>query len=128
MSTVINLDEKRSKKKCNPGQEGSLLKRPAPNADTRFNSAFSVFADCSRLGKERQLDFLYKILCRYWLTRRPISVEEMTVMMMSYLRKNKRHFEKITGNSWPYDFDGELNLKEMLRRIKFCVKRVRKPT
>ena len=126
MSTVINLDEKRSKKKCNPGQKGSVLKRPAPNADTKFNSAFSIFADCSSLGKERQLDFLYGILCRYYFKRRPISV--MTVMMMSYLRKNKKYFEKITGNSWPYDFDGELNLKEMSKRINFCVETVRKPT
>jgi hypothetical protein len=128
MSTVINLDEKRSKRKSNPRQEGSLLKRSVPNPDTKFNGAFSIFVDCSSLGKERQLDFLYEILCKYYFKRRPISFDEMAEMMLSYLCKNKRYFEKITGNPWPYDFDGELNLKEMSKRINFSVKRVRKPT
>jgi hypothetical protein len=128
MSNVINLDEKRSKKNSNPRQEGSLLNRPAPNLDTKFNGAFSIFVNCSSLGKERQLDFLYEILCRYYFKRRPISFDEMAEMMLSYLRKNKKYFEKLTGNPWPYDFNGELNLKEMSRRINFSAKTVRKPT
>jgi hypothetical protein len=61
MSTVINLDEKRSKKKCNPGQEGSLLKRPAPNADTtcvRTKGILRIFPsvmapDCYRQSSRR---------------------------------------------------------------------------
>lgn len=91
MSNVINLDEKRSKKKCDPAWEKMLLELRAPNTDTRINNAFSIFAMCSDLGKKRQLDFLYKILWRYYVKRRPISVDKMTEMMISYMRKNKRY-------------------------------------
>ncbi len=51
MSNVINLDKKRSKNKSNPRQEESLLTRPAPNPETKFNGAFSIFANCSRVQR-----------------------------------------------------------------------------
>jgi hypothetical protein len=123
MSNVINLDEKRSKKKCDPAWEELLLEARAPNSDTRINNAFSIFAMCSGLRKKRQLDLLYKILWTYYFKRRPISVDKMTEMLISYMRKNKRHFEKITGNSMSFDFDEEPNLKERLRRIDLGVRK-----
>ena len=123
MSNVINLDEKRSKKRRDPAWEELLLKTPALTADTRTKNAFSIFAMCSSLGKKRQLKFLYKILWRYYLKRRPISVDKMTEMMISYIRNNKKYFERITGKSFTFNFDEEPNLKKKLRQINLCVKK-----
>jgi len=130
MSNVIHLDDSRlKKKKCKPARKQSFLKNaPSNNSDTRFNHAFWLFSQCSSLGKRRQRELLYEILCRYRFERRPISVGEMAEMMFSYVLKNKKYFEEATGNPWPFDFEGELTMEKMMRMTNFCVKRARKPT
>lgn len=114
MSDVINLDEKRIEKKY--GKE-LLWLVPAPAAETRFNRAYSVFGIYSNLGKRRQRDFLYEILARYYLERRPISVDEMAEMMISYIRKNQKYLERVTGDSMTFDFDKVPDADEMLRTL-----------
>ena len=127
MSDVINLDEKRSKENRAPAFKDLPLNRPESASDTRFNNAFDVFGAVSSLGTRRQRDFLYEILWRYHFERRPISVDEMTEMMISYIRKNKKYFEKINGNSMIFNFDEVPNLQEKLRRINLCARKRKQP-
>ena len=36
----------------------------------------------------------------------------MTEMMFLYVLKNKKYFEKVTGNPWPFDCERELTLEK----------------
>ena len=123
MSDVINLDDKRSKENRAPPFEDLPLDRPESASETRFNNAFDVFGAVSVFGNRRQRDFLYEILWRYHFERRPISVDEMTEMMISYIRKNKKYFEKINGDSMIFNFDEVPNVREVVRRMNLCVRK-----
>ena len=128
MSDVINLDEKRLKRNCGATAFLDLpLGGPESISDLRFNNALDVFRALSSLGNRRQRDFLYKILWRYHFERRPISVDEMTELMISYIRKNKKYFERITGKSMTFNYDQVPDVREALRRMNLCVPKCKDP-
>jgi hypothetical protein len=88
----------------------ALVLRRAP-----LQELIRFFLICSAHGKNRQVDFLHKILCRYHLKNRPISVDKMTEMMISYLRKNRKYFERVTGEPMEFNFDKDIGVEKLLR-------------
>ena len=123
MGDIIDLDEERVKRNSAKaffdlpsGGSGSI-------SDTRFDNAFDVFRSVSGHGNRRQREFLYEILWSYHIERRPISVDEMTELMISYIRDNRKYFEKMTGKSMTFNYDRVPDAQEVLRRMNLCVRK-----
>jgi hypothetical protein len=92
MTNIIRLEEKRSQERFSQSvKEAHLIWQALSQAPTtKFGKAFRIFDKFTRYGKKRQRHLLYIILGRYML-QRPISVDEMTEILIDY---NKRSFEK----------------------------------
>ena len=107
-SNIIHVGEERWRKEKQLSIEELKLRKGG--------NAFAVFAACSAHGKSRQLRLLYKILHRYHVCE-PISLDDMTDLIITYLRKNERYFTRKRRRSMKFDFDKEFEYDDRMRLI-----------